>query len=297
MVHRTIYTAMLCLLASACSTGPDSGTGSDSDMDPDSGTGPGSGELSVLSYNVAGLPEGISGSHPETYTPLISPLLNNHDLVLVQEDFAYHEPLSAEAEHPHQSEPMAKPPPGKFMNDGLNRFSVLPFSGHVRQMWESCYGEIDNGSDCLAAKGFAMAETELASGVVIHVYNLHMDAGGSQEDQDARSDQVDQLLTFIQDHSAGQALIVAGDTNLKARDTVDDSELLERLLEQAELTDACRSVSCGEERIDRVMLRGSDRISLKATRWEIDRRFVDDQGNDLSDHEALAVQLQWRVEP
>src|SRR6185503_16774088 len=43
---------------------------------------PTSGEFLALSYNVAGLPEGISGSHPATNTAIIAPLLNDYDLVL-----------------------------------------------------------------------------------------------------------------------------------------------------------------------------------------------------------------------
>lgn len=48
---------------------------------------PPSGTFTTLTYNVAGLPEGLSGSNPSVNTPLISPLLNAYDLVLVQEDW------------------------------------------------------------------------------------------------------------------------------------------------------------------------------------------------------------------
>jgi hypothetical protein len=41
-------------------------------------------ELSVLTYNVAGLPAEVSGSDPVANHPQISPLLNGYDLVLVQ---------------------------------------------------------------------------------------------------------------------------------------------------------------------------------------------------------------------
>ena len=46
-----------------------------------------SGSFTALTYNVAGLPEQISGSSPEANSPLISPLLNGYDLVLLQEDW------------------------------------------------------------------------------------------------------------------------------------------------------------------------------------------------------------------
>jgi hypothetical protein len=45
------------------------------------------GEFLALTYNVAGLPEQITGLDPLTRMPLISPLLNDYDLVLTQEDW------------------------------------------------------------------------------------------------------------------------------------------------------------------------------------------------------------------
>ena len=60
--------------------------------------------VSVLSYNVAGLPAGISSSEPDVNTPIISPLLNDYDIVLVQEDFIYHRDLARDAEHTFHSE-------------------------------------------------------------------------------------------------------------------------------------------------------------------------------------------------
>ena len=60
--------------------------------------------FSVLTYNVAGLPAGISSSEPDINTPLISPLLNDYDIALVQEDFVYHRDLARDAEHVFHSE-------------------------------------------------------------------------------------------------------------------------------------------------------------------------------------------------
>ena len=54
-------------------------------------------EFLLLTYNVAGLPEGISSSHPRTNIPQISPMLNEFGIVLVQEDFSYHDLLVSEA--------------------------------------------------------------------------------------------------------------------------------------------------------------------------------------------------------
>lgn len=118
------------------------------------------GEFVALTYNVAGLPQGISGGDPTTNSPLISPLLNAYDLVLLQEDWAdpveavpllfFHHQIVSEANHPYRSEP-APPPLGTDLRrfptgppliaDGLNRLSRFPFEPIERVMWNACYGE------------------------------------------------------------------------------------------------------------------------------------------------------------
>lgn len=281
--------------AGEASAGSDTGTETDTETGAETDTGtdteagePQSGAITVLSYNVAGLPQGISGSNPEVNMPLISPLLNNYDLVLVQEDFYYHEELIADAEHPYQSERS-----GDGVNDlgdGLNRFSQSLFGPHTRVKWEACYGQITNGSDCLAPKGFAVAEHELAPGVFVDVYNLHMDAGRDPEDVAARAEQALQLAETLADRSAGKAVIIGGDTNMKAEDEAN----LQGLIDAAGLTDTCRALGCGEElRIDRILFRSSDDVAFEVQSWALDLSFVDADGVDLSDHEAVAVELTW----
>ena len=247
---------------------------------------PADGTMRVLSYNVAGLPDALSSSTPSVNIPLISPLLNDYELVLVQEDFSYHPELSEDAKHPHQSRPGG----GGTFGDGLNRFSQSAFTDFQREGWDECNGIVDSGSDCLTEKGFTVGLHELAPGATVDVYNLHMDAGGSDEDIAARQAQVQQLLEAIVERSANRAVIVAGDTNMDEEDEAD----FVVLLEGAGLTDACRELACGEEfRIDRIMSRSSDRLELTPTSWLVDSTFVDDNGGALSDHEAVVVDFDW----
>lgn len=288
----------------ADSTGGDSGTGTgpgttggttdtgDSDSGDTSSSstgtaiGPEDGTMRVLSYNVAGLPDLISGSDPLVNTPLMSPLLNDFDLVLAQEDFSYHAELSADAEHPHQSTPGG----GGTLGDGLNRFSETAFEDFERAGWTECNGLFDSGSDCLTEKGFSVGLHQLGPGAQVDVYNLHMDAGGSQGDIEARQAQIQQILGTIAMRSADRAVIVAGDTNMDEEDEAD----FVTLLEGAGLTDACRELTCGEEfRIDRIMFRSSDTVELTPTSWIVDLSFVDGDGDDLSDHEAVVVEFDW----
>jgi hypothetical protein len=247
----------------------------------------------ALTYNIAGLPWGLSKSDPEKNTPQISPLLNPFDLVLMQEDFAYTQKLASKANHPYKSKPGL--PQGAVLNDGLTLFSSFLFQNLTRHKWFSCFGIFDNKNDCLAAKGFSVAEVELSKGVWVDVYNLHMDAGQTTGDFNARAAQVVQLLLELSVRSKGRAVIVVGDTNLKFGKTVDNEGLFETLLKQGGLTDACRALSCGDDRIDRIMYRGSATLELNALSWAVDTTFVDKDGKNLSDHEAVAVKLGWTV--
>src|SRR3990172_6481393 len=140
------------------------------------------GQFSLLTYNVAGLPQGFSASNPEQKIPQISPLLNNYDIALVQEDFYYHNELKSQAKHPHQSIPKAEKEQFRT-GDGLNRFSKFAFGNLIRVPWSSCSDA--SGFDCQAKKGFSVAETEITSGIKIAIYNAHLDSGGEPGDIEA----------------------------------------------------------------------------------------------------------------
>ena len=128
------------------------------------------GSFTALTYNVAGLPEQISGSSPATNSPIISPLLNGYDVVVLQEDFAdalqplrdagatdlppisgYHHLIVGQADHADRSQP-ASPPYGTDFSraptgpaiaaDGLNRLSEFPLGPLDRQQWTDCNGEL-----------------------------------------------------------------------------------------------------------------------------------------------------------
>ena len=61
-------------------------------------------DISVLNYNIAGLPQVLSSSNPELYTSHISRLLNEYSIVHVQEDFCYHDSLLLFDNHPYRTE-------------------------------------------------------------------------------------------------------------------------------------------------------------------------------------------------
>jgi len=250
-----------------------------------------SGRFSLLTYNVAGLPQLVSGSDPDVNVVLISPLLNHYDVALVQEDFSYHERLTSRALHAYRSEPMRQSL--ALMPDGLNWFSRFAFGWVHRVRWSQCNGYLGAASDCLADKGFSFAEVSVAPGVTLDVYNLHAEAGSTAADIEVRRNNFRQLTEYVRARSAHRAMIVAGDTNLRMS-LAGDGETLDRFLDATDLKDACRRFGCGEERVDRVLFRGSAEVDVDVLGWWTDRRFVDVEGSPLSDHSAIGVELSWR---
>jgi hypothetical protein len=269
------------------------------------------GSFSVLSYNVAGLPEGLSSSHPATNTPLISARLGPYDVVHVQEDFNYHAALYASDSHPYRTPTSGGVPVGS----GLNTLSNFPYDtdDFERVTWTDC----SSGSgDCLTPKGFTFMRLRLAEGVWADLYNLHTDAGTETGDLDARRKNLLQLSAFIQSHSAGNAVIVYGDTNTRYTRTGDN---IRDLAAQNGLTDAwvglvrggtppaagSASLTCDPanlttacEVVDKILYRGSTYVSLTATAYSNENAsFLDSSGNPLSDHYPIKVAFTWSQNP
>jgi hypothetical protein len=279
-----------------------------------------SGRFSALTYNVAGLPAGLSGSEPDVNTELISPLLNPYDLVLVQESWinpdppipgleVFHEVLVSQVTHPFLSEP-APPPlggdprrPEALVSDGLNRMSRFPFGELTRVMWDDCFGGADTSdggaADCLSQKGFSVATTTIAPGVEIDVYNLHGEAGNTPLDQQFRAGDFEQLAEFIAARSGGRAVIVGGDFNLNT-DRAVDREVFDAFLAATGLTDVCGVLDCGDDadRIDKFVYRSGGDVTIAPLTHRFEREtFRRDDGAPLSDHDPLAVMFGWTGKP
>lgn len=250
------------------------------------------GMLRLLTYNVAGLPAWFSKVRPRENMAQISPLLNDYELVLVQEDFAYHDKLSERAQHPFRSRPLSAL---TSIGDGLSAFSAFPFGRVERVAWRDCHGVFSAHSDCLADKGFSLIETQVAKGTTLHVYNVHADAGRRRGDRRARAKGFKQLASYIRLHSRDQALIVAGDTNLKS--DPGDQAIFDRFLRATGLIDTCRVLDCGEHGFDKVLTRSSSMIELAPKLWRWEDGFLDKGYRPLSDHPALRVDVAWRNGP
>ena len=252
---------------------------------------PSQGRFSVVTYNVAGLPEGLSSVHPVQNLPLIGAGLNRYDLVFVQEDYAYPELLRSRLRLPYQSAAFARGEALHF-GDGLSDFSKFPFADVRRMPWRECHGVVDSYFDCLTPKGLAMTRVELAPGVLVDAYNVHFDAGPGSGDVAARAAQLRQLFETVGAWSGDRAVLIAGDFNL----TRAELAALRTLAGAAKLNEACDTLRCGQSwRLDRILFRGSAALELRARSWSLDKSFRDTAGKPLSDHLAVVVGFDWRA--
>jgi hypothetical protein len=263
------------------------------------------GSFNVLTYNVAGLPEGLSSGNPETNTPLISPRLAGYDIVNVQEDFNYHAALYAGDNHPYRTATSGGVPFG----DGLNTLSDYAFEDFQRVKWNSC-----TGTNCLTPKGFSLARVRLAEGVFVDLYNVHTNADDTDEALAARRANVTQLSDFIKANSGGNAVIVMGDTNTRYTRSGDN---IRTLADANGLTDAWVQLAKGGVRptqgadallcptsappnscevVDKVLYRGSRVLALNATRYNNEwTSFLDSAGANLSDHFPHTVDFSYTL--
>ncbi|MFF3379327.1 jacalin-like lectin [Streptomyces sp. NPDC002680] len=264
-----------------------------------------SGTFNVLTYNVAGLPELLSSGNPEVNTPLISPRLGAYDIVNVQEDFNYHAALYANDNHAYRTATSGGVPFG----DGLNTLSDYAFQDFERVKWNDC-----TGTNCLTPKGFSLARLRLAEGVYVDVYNAHPNADDTDEAHAARRANISQLSAFIQANSAGNAVIVAGDTNTRytragdnIRTLVADNGLTDAWVQLVkggvQPTQGSDALLCPTtaptndcEVVDKIFYRGSKLVNLSATRYNNEwASFLDSAGGNLSDHFPHTVDFSWTL--
>ncbi|MEU9390825.1 jacalin-like lectin [Streptomyces sp. NPDC048324] len=271
-----------------------------------------SGSFNVLSYNVAGLPESLSSASTprDTSTTAIGQRIAPYDIVHVEEDFNYHAYLyAADTAHAYRTPTSG----GAGIGSGLNTLSKIPYDtdDFERVHWNSC--QVDSG-DCLTPKGFTFMRERLAEGVYVDFYNLHTNAGTNDGDEASRADNLNQLTAFIKSHSAGNAVVVMGDTNTRytrSADTIAEFasangltdawvQLIRGGTPPAKGSDALVCDQSGAtvpntcEVVDKVLYRGSKLVSLNATSYNNEHaKFLTDAGLMLSDHDPITVGFTW----
>jgi endonuclease/exonuclease/phosphatase family metal-dependent hydrolase len=266
------------------------------------------GSFNILSYNVGGLPEIISSSTPSKYTKLISPKLNDYDVVNCQEDFAYNDDLTSKLELPYQTEFSGNVPFG----NGLMTFSRFPLHMSTKIKWKDTHGFIEDGADEMIPKGFCYSSVEIKPGYFIDIYNIHTDADTDEQSMAARRSNMAQLSEYINNISAGKAVIVFGDTN--SRYTRKGDDFYELLLKPRGLKDAwIQNVMDGVippigdslmvndlgqkgEVVDKIFFRSGKNVQINASTFKLLlTEFTDSEGNQLSDHYPITSRIDYKL--
>lgn len=249
-------------------------------------------EISVLTYNIHGLPSWAAGDDPEGRLPRILELAAAYDVVLLQEDFAYNGLVKQHARQPLLERGVGpwRPWPG-LTGSGLTLLadagaSVLRHAA----AYDLCNGWLGAGSDCFANKGFLMLRLRQSSGAEVDVWNTHLDAGGSFGDYEARRAQLARLQREIRIRSRGRAVIVGGDFNTDL-EIERERGLIEGFASALGLTIGAVPAGAWPERIDYILHRSGDHVSLNALEVGLAPEFVLPDGKPLSDHPALRARF------
>jgi hypothetical protein len=275
-----------------------------------------SGTFNVLTYNIAGLPESLSSASTprDTSTTTIGQRIAPYDIVHVEEDFNYHAYLYAgDTTHTYRTPTSG----GAGIGSGLNTLSKIPYDtdDFERVRWNSC--QVDSG-DCLTPKGFTFMRERLAEGVYVDFYNLHTNAGTNDGDLASRADNLNQLTAFIKAHSAGNAVVVMGDTNTRytrTGDTIAEFAAANGLTDPwvqlirggTPPTKGSDALVCDQsgptvpntcEVVDKILYRSSRLVSLNATSYNNEHAaFLTDDNLMLSDHDPITANFTWSRNP
>jgi len=267
-------------------------------------------EFAVLSYNVAGLPPGISYADPRPRLPRIGERLGRYEVALLQETFSHFEALTDGLEAP-----VLERGPGP-RDDWLGFLLLERICGRCgsglataalrdarpvrieRRAYSGCAGWLLpwTGADCGASKGWLLTRVRLARRVVIDFWNTHLDAGGRRADARMRAQQLAELADAMERHSEGRPVILGGDFNLSV-ERVPDAAELRRLRERLRLADS-GALRVDRERfpraIDHIYYRGARGLALEVTEAGQAHEF-EVEGRPLSDHPAVFARFRARL--
>ncbi|WP_159471559.1 endonuclease [Dyadobacter sp. 3J3] len=267
------------------------------------------GAFTVITYNIAGLPEFISSAVTKRAPSIaeISEKLNLFDIAHVQEDFNYNKYLyNSGNTHPFRTKHKGKVPFG----DGLNTLSNFPVHDLRRIRWKDC-----SGTDCLTPKGFSFSRIEVARDIFIDFYNVHANAWNHNSASAARRKNIKQLSDYIKLNSSENAVIVMGDLNarycfyndnislLNSENGLTDVWVSEKnkgkfpdLLKEfpsediLSITDSC-------ETIDKILYKSSKEIELMVKDYKFEKLlFSSVEGLPLSDHIPVSARFFWKIQ-
>ncbi|KDN35964.1 hypothetical protein RSAG8_11175, partial [Rhizoctonia solani AG-8 WAC10335] len=291
--------------------------------------------FNVMSMSVAGLPAvldplGPSDHDKERNTMYIGMKMSQYDygIINVQEDFSHNKALYLNDNHPFRTKSSGDAPSGSGLNT-LSRFDWVDFSSIP---WDVCSAASEESFDCIVNKGFTFMRVRIDEGVYIDMINLDTNAGTESDDQVARRSNIRRVANFIDANSAGNAVIVFGNTHARytqyapslpfpsihlssehysSKDNIrlftTQNALIDAWIQaiggNAPVSDvdaiACPkgvppNISCEVE--DKVFYRGSPLINLKSSGFFYDTaRFLSPEGKTLTDRNPIRVEFGYTL--
>ena len=268
-------------------------------------------ELNVLSYNTHGLRGIFLDDDPAARFPLIGRLVNGYDVVLLQEDFAYHRSIRENARHgirrrgnPQDRNPIADllaPIVCGRCGAGLSTLIDLDEAALLaehREAYRDYSGWWGARKDGWVSKGLLALRVRLPGGAVIDVYNSHLDAGKKPKrvlDQRTRDRQLAQLERAIRAFSGDGALIVAGDFNQREDRANPSLRQFAGALGLSESGASPDPERWPRPRCEYIFYRGDARTEISLLESGEASEFRDANGKPLSDHPAIRARFQVRT--
>ena len=281
-------------------------------------------QFSIATLNVDGLPQKIlmvkvNAEGPGNGgTARIGKYLlkKGYDLVMLQEDFNYHDVLSVILEDDYKMDQWTGDVDvvghtidylhlqnHRFECDGLmacwkNDLTVVPA---VRIPWQQNFGKFSHALDEMVTKGFRRYEVTLRSGDRIVVYNMHMDASDNKDeaeqkdtkDKEARQAQWIQLKEDVLQHLDSRPIIIVGDMNsLYSRDDV-KTVFIDAINDSGRGTVADVFLELnkqGEETLDKILyVNPTMGTKIQPVSFSLDKDGYLNEGKPLGDHYPVAA--------
>lgn len=266
--------------------------------------------FSIVSYNVAGLPnlnyilgkEGgvdVNGNQKLIGEKLAA---DDYDIIATQEDFGYNDSLYSglSASYPFRTIHTGGVPGG----DGMNVYAKTTVYNEKRTKWNSAYGVINDGADEMTPKGILYCVVEIADGVYADFYDIHADAFEDDGSVAAREDNFNQLADLILSKPANRPVIVVGDFNTSIS-WLKNSNIGPILYEKAGLKDAWIEINNGGnysdfsyfkktygsswgkwDSVEKVLYKNGGGVEIEPTECSY-KFYCDENGKSLSDHASI----------
>lgn len=281
-------------------------------------------QFSIATLNVDGLPQKIlvvkvnPDGPGNGGTARIGKYLmqKGYDLLMLQEDFNYHDVLSVFLEDNYKMDEWTGDVDvvgrtidylhlqnHRFDCDGLmacwkNDLTVTPAA---RMPWQQNFGKFSHAMDEMVTKGFRRYEVTLRSGDRIVVYNMHMDAADDQDeatqndmkDKAARMAQWAQLKDDVLQQLDSRPIIIVGDMNsLYSRDDV-KSVFIDAINDSGRGTVAdvwMEMNKQGEETVDKILyINPVLGTMIQPVAYSVDKDGYQNEGKPLGDHYPVAA--------